>query len=104
MKDYVNIGSSPHGEDCAHVGSDDYGARSRIELREYMRMLNAQHPAPKDGISHLAAKSFPHDFGNYHEVVAHYDDSSAESVSWAFAVEGNDIEHWDAEAVKALGL
>ncbi len=45
----------------------------------------------------LAVKSFPHDFGMYHEVVCFYDDNFPESVDYALLCEAEAPTTW-AEA------
>ena len=98
MRDYLNIGSSPACEDCAQVGSNDFFEKSRIELRAFRNQLIRQFGEPPFG-AELRIKSFPHDFGTYHEVVCYFDDSEPESMEYAFRLEGNAPENWDTEAL-----
>ena len=95
MKDYINIGSSPSGEDCAQVGSDDYTHRASVECRIFADQLDRSFPdIAKNGCS-LAIKSFPHDFGSYKEVVIYFDDENEASESYAIHIENNTPEFWD---------
>jgi len=97
MRDYINIGSSPYGEDCCQVGSPNYGQNARKECMRYIENIIKVCGEPPIGAS-LVVKGFPHDFGTYYEVVCYYDDAMHESVDYAFHVEGNSPERWDEPA------
>lgn len=101
MRDYLNIGSSPHGEDCAQVGSDDYNPRMRAETTAFVHQLQRMFGAPPYGAA-FRVKGFPHDFGSYYEVVVAFDDAVEDSVKFAYQVENNTPESWDDEARKEL--
>ena len=97
MRDYLNIGSSPYGENCFQVGSENYYENGRKECLIYKRQLIRQFgDTPQN--SKLQAKSFPHDFGSYWEVVCWFDDQDKESVDYAFKLESEGPENWDDEA------
>ena len=101
MMDYSNLGSAPTDEDCAQVGSDGYWERASIEckvFRKQLRRIFGEEKFP----NRLKIKSFPHDFGDYLEVVIYYDDENEESLDWALKLEDNLPERWDEEAKKEL--
>lgn len=101
MLDYVNIGSSPSGEDCAQVGSDDYYEKARIECRVFIHQLRRIFGEGRPSNA-LHIKHFPHDFGTYMEVVCMFNDEDEEAVNFAFNIEANTPEYWDVEAKKEL--
>jgi len=101
MKDYIDLASSPLNEDCAQVGSPDYHERSRLELRELKRMMEAVHPSSIPG-AYYAAKTFPHDFGSYSELCAIFDDEDEAAAEWAYEAEDHVPDDWDEEATLAL--
>ena len=100
-RDYITIGSSPAGEDCAQVGSDNYAARARRECNVFIKQLRRQFGEEK-GSARLAVKGFPHDFGTYYEVVCFYNDEDETGTDYAFKLEGAPPETWDDEAKRAL--
>jgi len=102
MRDYITIGSSPASEDCAQVGSENYAEQMRKETKAYIGQIRREFGPEPDG-ARLTVKSFPHDFGCYHEVVCYYDDTLPESVEYAFKVECPS-ENWDRQARAELGL
>jgi len=99
--DYVDIGSTPNGEDCAQVGSDNYNALSRIEGRAYINQLKRMFPNPPDGVL-FSLKDFPHDFGTYYEVVVKYLTASEEAAEFAGKVQNESPENWDEQAKAEL--
>ena len=108
-KDYFTLGSSPFSEDCAQVGSPEYYELSKIELREFKRMMMIACPPPEDCkesllgcIAYYAVKSFPHDFGTYHELCAIFNDDSDIAQEWAIDSENKTPEFWDTEAKEAI--
>jgi len=101
-RDYISLGSSPSDEDCAQVGSDNYRELSRIELQEFKRMMEVINPAPEDCIAYYTVKSFPHDFGSYHELCAVFDDNDDQSIEWAFNAENITPVQWDNEAKEKI--
>jgi len=103
MKDYLNIGSAPHNEDCAQVGRDDYSERSRAECRVFAAQIERHYPAPEN--AYVTVKRFPHDFGDYREVCAVFDDNDEAACSWAYNVEADDLgmlATWDEIALAEL--
>lgn len=101
MIDYLNIGSTPTGEDCAQVGTEDYQRISRIECNAFINQLRRELGNEPHG-AFLISKSFPHDFGSYMEVICKYDDTDEEAIAYAFRAESEQPEYWDEEAKKEL--
>ncbi len=105
MRDYLNIGCTPHDESCLGVNHP----KERAECIAFMRQIDKHYPPPW-GAS-LRVKAFEHDFGTYHEVCAMYDDDDEVTERWAFAVEADakgvlskwedefrpDYKQWEAE-------
>lgn len=100
-QDYLSLGSTPCEEPCAQVGSFNYLAQSRLESRAYINQLLRQHGEPPAGAM-LRMKSFPHDFGTYHEVCVFYDPDNQQAVGYAFKLEGDLPMNWDEDAKKTL--
>ena len=92
--DYLTLGSTPCGEDCAQVGTEEYHLRSLLECKAYVRQLQQQFGDPLNSSCWYGVKSFPHDFGSYHEVVIYFDDENEQSVDFAYNVESNIPEYW----------
>lgn len=98
MREFLIIGSTPHGESCAQVGSDNYDSRARAECRLFMQQITKHYPEPENG--YLKIKSNPHDFGTYYEVAAYYEDDDSIASEWAFDIESdkkNVLELWEVE-------
>ena len=118
MRNYLTLGSSPSDESCAQVGSDNYAKQVRMETRALINQLERIHPVPGEGqdtalkapsgwencsfLPYYAVRSFPHDFGSYHEVCAIYDDNHELSVQWAYKAEELFPEEWDRQARNEL--
>ena len=101
MRDYMTIGSTPSGEDCAQVGSDNYYPRMKIESKAFINQLFRKFGESPYGAL-LVTKSFPHDFGEYHEVCVLYNDENEEALDYACKLESECPEYWDEEAIKEL--
>jgi hypothetical protein len=101
MNDFIDVGSSPPGEDCAQVGSDGYHARARRECRAYIAQLRRVFGDEPDG-AHLSIKSNPHDFGSYLSVICYFDERFPASVQYAFRCESESPEQWDTQARQEL--
>jgi hypothetical protein len=99
--DYLSIGSVPCEEECAQVGRPDYYTNTRIECTAFKNQLLRVFSEPPAS-TWFAVKSFPHDFGTYHEVVCHFDEDSEESRNYAFNAESNTPMKWDEESKKEL--
>ena len=101
MRDYLTLGPTPAEEPCAQVGTPDYMRRTRIETSAYIDQLIRRFGQPP-GLSLFRVKRFPHEFGDYHEVVITYDDEVEDSVDFAFNVENNLPGEWDEQAKAVL--
>lgn len=105
MTDYINIGSSGF----AQVGLPDYYDRMCIEMEVLLDAIQTAHPVPDEFLymAYIRRKSFPHDFGTYHELVLVFNSTMLESWEdgnnddmdkfdrfwqWANACEGFDME------------
>ena len=98
MMEYLNIGATPSGEDCAQVGRPDYGQKAKAECARFVEQIRRHYPEPDRG--YLKVKGFSHDFGTYYEVCAYYDPEDEEASAWAFQIEGDydgKLEFWDEE-------
>jgi hypothetical protein len=102
-RDFLTIGPTPASEDCAGVGASDYYEKSRKECKAFAAQLLREFPDPPLG-ARIAIKTFPHDFGDYREVVVYYDDDCEDSVTYAFGIESKTPECWDEIARAELGL
>ena len=102
MRETLELGPCPHGEDCAQVGADDYYDRAKREVRAYIGQLVRVCGEPPDGVS-LRCKSFPHDFGSYMEAVVSFDCDDESQAKYAYRLESEGPEFWDAEAREELG-
>jgi len=95
--DYVSIGSTPHNEACAQVGTPDYAQRAKAECARFRDQIARHYPEPENG--YLAIKGFPHDFGTYYEVIARFDDTDEDAINWAFSIEADEkgvLADWEA--------
>jgi hypothetical protein len=102
MWDFLDVGSSPPGKDCAQLGSAGYWERARRECRAYIDLLRRTiGPAPPG--AHLSVKSNEHDFGTYLSIVCWFDHEHPESVDYAFKCESEGPEFWDEQARQELG-
>ena len=102
MREILELGfTTPSGEQCAQVGSINYGQNARKEGRALINLIKREFGEPPTGVS-LELKSNPHDFGTYLDVVIRYDGDSEEHESYALRVEADCPEYWDDEAKKEL--
>lgn len=95
MKDFVSLGSTPAGEECVQVGAENYYELSKEEAKKYITLLREKFGDETTKGCRLAAKSFPHDFGSYTEVVCHFDDNDEEAMKFAYNMENNLPEYWN---------
>ena len=103
----LEIGFSPHGEECAQAGDEGYAVRVRRELLAFRRQL-LRHAA-QEGVALpeslvLYIKGSAHDFGTYYELVAKFPTADEVATEAAYWLEGNVPEHWDEAARAELGL
>ncbi len=98
MKETIELGSAPVGEDCAQVGSDDYYERAPKECARYkqqlMKQYEAEHGQPLPEGAKLITKSNSHDFGTYYEVAIKFDEADEQAAEAAYWLESNLPEHW----------
>ncbi|MCK6376671.1 hypothetical protein [Zoogloea sp.] len=85
----MNIGPMPCEENAAQVGRPDYDELSPLERL---------HPVPPEALVSLIVKTFPHDFGSYREVCVRYEDTDPVATGYAFDLERDTPEQWDAIA------
>ena len=93
MKDYYPIAPVPYGEECAQVGQPGYFRQAMAECRRFKALLEAAFPPPP-GTS-FKIKGFPHDFGEYHEVIVEFNDTNEASAEFAGMVEDGVPETWE---------
>jgi hypothetical protein len=86
---YLNIGSAPYDEPCAQVGDPDYNQKARAECKRFIEQIGRHYPEPANG--YLAIKGFSHDFGQYFEVVARFDEDDEAAANWAYAIESDEL-------------
>lgn len=116
--DYLNVGANGF----AQVGDPDYYSKNKIEMNYLLELVKSKFPVPEELKRldcYFTVKSFPHDFGTYHEIVLFYDDtlideweySEDESLSdlqdkfwdWFHTVEEFDLESEEiTEQIKKL--
>lgn len=95
-RDWLELGPTPCGEDCAQVGSEEYHLRTLVECKAYIAQLTAEFGETPEH-TEFGIKSFSHDFGRYHEVVVYFDDEDETSTDFAYNVESNLPEYWTDE-------
>lgn len=100
--DYVNIGSVPNAERCVAVGSSDYVGPMQDECAVFKRMLRRICPPPPGSTGILVVRQHSHEFGPYFEVEAGFEPSDVEAAEWAFGLEANAPDRWDAIATFEL--
>lgn len=96
-KDYLNIGPCPADEECVQVGSENYRARARKEMEQYILLIRDGCGAEPEG-ARLTIKWFPHDGGTYGEVVCEF--WTEKGQEYAYEVEGDAPSRWN-DNVKA---
>jgi len=71
--DYLVVGSNGF----AQVGDPDYYKKNLVEMNFLLELINEKFPVPGKFTftCFYAKKSFPHDFGTYHEIVLYFDDA-----------------------------
>lgn len=99
--DYLVIAESPAAEECVGVGEDNYMARSRKECIAFINQLRREHGDEPFG-ARLQVAQFNHDFGPYLTVACYY--NNQEGLDYAMLCEDGIPEHWDAEALRELGI
>lgn len=107
-KEVIELGSAPTDEECAQVGCDNYYELMKKQTLAYIKQLRRLLTTQEYDITdlNLRVKSFSHDFGTYHEVVAEYpisDGSPSPTEDAAFWLEANLPTNWDEDARRELG-
>lgn len=104
MRDTLEIGPTPCNEDCQPVGMPTYDPmRAMAECRAFKAQITRALGEPPPGAC-LTITRNPHDFGTYYEVAVRYEDQDEEATDWAYRVEAEAPEDWDAEARRELGI
>ena len=101
MRDSLNLSPTPVGEDCAQLGDANYSIRARQECRAFIQQLKREFGEPPAGATFKITQN-PHDFGTYLDVDIQFNDEDDAASEYAYKVEANLPEFWDAEAKKEL--
>ena len=99
--DYINIGSSPHSEECAQLGSPEYHEKATEECQKFAEQIVRHYPPPP--YARVRTKWFDHDFGSYAEVVVLYHEDDEKATQYAYMVENdpkNVLQFWDSVTVQ----
>src|SRR3990167_9964707 len=99
--DYINIGSSPCNEDCIQVGDPEYYPKAIQECKRFLDLIR-EKLGPEPPGARLKVKSFPHDFGTYHEVVCYFLKDNEEAFEYAMRCESDAPQTWNDNQVKPL--
>jgi hypothetical protein len=94
MRDYITVGASPCEESCAQVGQPGYAQQAREECRRFIQLIREKLGPEPEG-ARLAHKSFPHDFGDYLEVVCYFDPAVEAAVDYAHRCESDAPATWE---------
>ena len=100
----MEIGSTPHGENCAQVGSDNYMNLATIEMDTYIRLMERLFPEASSRNINFKKKWFDHDFGSYGEVCMFWDSENEEANNYVYEIDKNLPENWDKVATEELGI
>ena len=90
--EYLYLGTTPTGEDCAQVGSKNYYPRALEECHRFINQLHSQFSTDKVEFQVI---SCPHDFGTYLDIIVIYDENDEESMNQALDIENNLPEYWE---------
>ena len=82
MRDYLAIGCAPTEEDCVCVGEPRYREKALDECARFILLLREKFGPEPEG-AWLSVKWFPHDFGEYAEVVCYFNTDIPGSVEYA---------------------
>ena len=94
MKEYINIGPTPACEDCTQVGDENYYSKAKVECKRFVELIRKTLGDEPAG-ARLGIKTFPHDFGEYMEVVCYYDDQNEQAINYAFKCESESPSTWE---------
>ena len=99
MRDYLDLAPTPIDEPCAMVEkTGDYMPRMRAECRAFVGKLERTFPEALEAGCSFRVKSNPHEFGQYLEVQACFDDEDEAQTEWAYLIENELPEAWDETA------
>jgi DNA-directed RNA polymerase subunit RPC12/RpoP len=99
MQDYISIGATPCDEPCAQVGQPGYRKRALAECLRFTQLLR-QKFGPEPRGAWLTPKWFPHDFGEYVEVVCYFTTEIEASVEYALRCEAEMPATWGEETAE----
>ncbi len=102
MREYLNLGPTPSGEDCQQLGPSFDNRKSIVEMNAFIEQLKRTFPNWQESGIVFGKKSFPHDFGSYSEVCVFFDDGDEVAANAAYDVESNTPEYWDEPAKQYL--
>jgi hypothetical protein len=104
MREYMEIGSTPHGENCAQVGSENYMNLATMEMDTYIRLMERLFPEASSKNINFKKKWFDHDFGSYGEVCMFWNSENEEANNYVYEIDRNLPESWDKVAMEELGI
>lgn len=99
---YVSLSSAPVDERCAQLGAEFYNDDSLAECHAYRAQLARMYPFAKTKGVQIVIKAFPHEFGEYRELVAKYDEKNVVARTLAFSMESQLPQFWDVAALQAI--
>lgn len=94
MIDCIELGTAPYDESCVQVGSEDYREKALVEAKRFKKLLIKKFGEPPEG-AYFVIKSYPHDFGNYYELVIKFDETIEAAINYAFLVDNNLPSNWN---------
>lgn len=101
MKDYICIGPAQCDEPCAQVGDTDYREKALAECQRFIQLLRKTFgPEPRG--AWFTTKWFPHDFGEYVEVVCYFTAEIEASVEYALRCEAETPATWGKEMAEQI--
>lgn len=92
--DYISIGPAPCNEDCAQVGTPGYAERAFRECQRFRDLIRKKLGPEPEG-ARLVIKRFPHDFGDYYEVVCEFEIGNEEALGYAIRCESEAPTEWE---------
>lgn len=96
----VEIASTPHEEQCAQFGTDNYPEQAKIECRIFGQQIARLYGAPPEGCR-ITTHASNYNGDSTFEVAVKYDDTIEACVDYAFSVENDDkgvLGKWDDQA------
>jgi hypothetical protein len=96
MRDYISIGPAPCEEPCAQVGTPNYRETAVVECRRFLQLLRKKFGPELEG-AWLSVKWFPHDFGEYCEVVCYFNTEIEASIDYTYRCEVETPATWEGE-------